>query len=64
MGDRRAERLGEGLLSLVVEVMLVPEKQHLVLAQRRLDRLDRRPIKRLAQLHPLHFRSDPAGDRL
>ncbi|GAA2054638.1 hypothetical protein GCM10009722_11070 [Williamsia deligens] len=57
-GRRAAEQLREGVLRVVVEVVLIPEEDHLVLEERPADELDGVAVEVAAEAHTL----DPGSD--
>ena len=57
-GGRDTEGSGERQLTVVVEVVLPPEEDHLVLEQGGVDRRDRFGCKVSRQFHPIDTRAD------
>ncbi|MCY1464013.1 hypothetical protein D9M71_819860 [compost metagenome] len=56
--------MGEGFLTLIVELGLLAEEDHLVLHQRLLDRFDGAGIQFTGELHATDLGTDPTGHRM
>jgi hypothetical protein len=61
MGDRRTQARGESLLPGIVEVVLVPEEDHLVAQQRLADLSDRGGVEVAGQLYAIDAGADAAA---